>query len=241
MKVLAWNIQHGGGKRVPRIAAAIAAHAPDIIVLCEFRAAPGVELRGLLRDAGYPYVIAPELAARQNGVAIASRWTVTQPAAAPPAAVPANRWVEADIPEADVTVAAFYGPLENDAYDEWWHSVRAAVALRVDRPFLLAGDFNTGMSVVDARRDPFYCSEHFLALQQLGMTDTWRATNVEAREYSWYSRRAGKDLNGFRLDHALASPALSCRLANARYSHAERVPGVSDHSPLLVEFERALL
>jgi exonuclease III len=149
--------------------------------------------------------------------------------------------VEATIPDAGMTVAAFYGPLENDSYDEWWHSVRAAVALCIGRSFLLAGDFNTGLSVVDAPRDPFYCSDHFVALQRLGMTDAWRSKNADVREYSWYSRRAGKDLNGFRLDHALTSPSLSTRLMNARYSHAERVPGTSDHSILLLELEGVAL
>jgi exonuclease III len=241
MKVLAWNIQHGGGKRVPRIAAAIASHAPDIVVLSEFRAAAGVELRGLLNAAGYPHLVAPDLKASQNGVAIASRWPLAPAADSPPSSVPATRWVEASVPGADMTVAAFYGPLENHRYDAWWRGVRAAVKLRMQRPFLLAGDFNTGMSVVDAPRDPFYCANHFRALQRLGMTDAWRARNADVREYSWYSRRAGKDVNGFRLDHALMSPALSQRLRSARYSHDERVPGSSDHSILLVEFEGAAL
>ena len=215
MKVLAWNIQHGGGMRVPRIAEAIASHAPDIVVLSEFRAAAGVELRGLLRAAGYPHLIAPDLRSKQNGVAIASRWPFAQAKETRPSAVPANRWVEASVPDADLTVAAFYGPLENHRYDAWWRGVRVAVKRRIQRPFLLAGDFNTGMSVVDAPRDPFYCANHFMALQRLGMTDVWRTRNADVREYSWYSRRAGKDVNGFRLDHALMSPALTRRLRSA--------------------------
>jgi len=155
---------------------------------------------------------------------------------ATPAAVPRHRWMEADVPRLGVSVGAFYGPLEDVPYGDWWMSVRAVMAERVHTPFVLAGDFNTGMSVVDAPRDPFYCSEHFQALQDLGMTDAWRRENPDIREYSWYSRRGGRDLNGFRLDHVLASPQLAKRITSARYSHAERHASTSDHSVLLVDF-----
>jgi endonuclease/exonuclease/phosphatase family metal-dependent hydrolase len=37
MKILSWNIRHGGGSRVIRIQSIIAAHKPDILILSEFR------------------------------------------------------------------------------------------------------------------------------------------------------------------------------------------------------------
>jgi exonuclease III len=238
MKILAWNIRHGGGSRVEAIASAIAAHAPDIAVLTEFRAAAGVDLRRLLATHGYRHLLAPPLAPRQNGVAIASRWRLVASSRSTPSAVPAHRWLEADVPRLRLSVGAFYGPLEDVPYAEWWTSVRQVMADRVSTPFVLAGDFNTGLSVVDAPRDPFYCADHFQALQDLGMTDAWRRENPDMREYSWYSRRGGRDLNGFRLDHILASPPLAKRITSARYSHAERQASTSDHSILIVDFER---
>lgn len=238
MKILAWNIRHGGGSRVAAIASAIAAHAPDVAVLTEFRAAAGVELQRLLAARGYRHLLVPPLAPRQNGVAIASRWRLVASLRATPAAVPAHRWLEADIPRLGLSVGAFYGPLEDVPYADWWTSVRQVMAERVHTPFVLAGDFNTGMSVVDAPRDPFYCAEHFEALQTLGMTDVWRRHNPDMREYSWFSRRGGRDLNGFRLDHILASPPLAARLRSSHYSHGEREASTSDHSILLAEFGR---
>jgi hypothetical protein len=76
--------------------------------------------------------------------------------------------VEATVPGLGVSFAAFYGPLEDVPYDRWWTAVHATIARRVSRPFLRAGDFNTGLSVVDAPRDPFYCANHFQALLDLG-------------------------------------------------------------------------
>lgn len=240
MKILAWNIRHGGGSRVAAIASAIVAHAPDVAVLTEFRAAAGAELHRLLAAAGYRHLLAPKLEPRQNGVAIASRWRLVASTRAIPTAVPAHRWFEVDVPRFRLSVAAFYGPLEDVPYGDWWTSVRAVMADRVQTPFVLAGDFNTGMSVVDAPRDPFYCADHFEALQTLGMTDVWRRKNPDGREYSWYSRRGGRDLNGFRLDHILASPPIASRLRSSRYSHTEREALVSDHSIVVAEFGRRL-
>jgi exonuclease III len=185
---------------------------------------------------GFVHLSAPELGAGQNGVAIFSRWPTAPAVNDPPTGVPPRRWHEVTIPDVGVTVAGFHGPLENDPYREWWLSVRAAAAKRVGDSFLVAGDFNTGQSVIDAPRDPFYCAEHFDALQDLGFVDAWRTQNTSRREYSWFSRRAGKDLNGFRLDHMLVSPSLAARIAKASYSHSDREQGLSDHAPLLVEF-----
>jgi exodeoxyribonuclease-3 len=236
VKILTWNIRHGGGTRVGAIASAIVSHAPDIAVLTEFRAAAGAELHRLLAAGGYRHLLAPALAPRQNGVAIASRWPLVASPRPMPAAVPQHRWLEADVPRLRVSIAAFYGPLEDVPYADWWTSVRAVMADRVRTPFVLAGDFNTGMSIVDAPRDPFYCADHFEALQTLGMTDVWRRTNPDAREYSWYSRRGGRDLNGFRLDHILVSPPVAARLRASQYSHGERQASVSDHSILVADF-----
>ena len=236
MKVLTWNIRHGGGSRIPAIAAAIAAHAPDVAILTEYRTVAGRVLRDRLRDAGYPHVREAPMVARQNGVAVASRWPLVRLRRRSPL-VPPHRWLEVHCPTLGASFAAFYGPLEEHAFDSWWTSVRKVVARRVKSPFLLAGDFNTGLSVVDAPRDPFYCAHHFQALQDLGMCDAWRSQNPGARDYSWFSIRGGREINGFRLDHALVSPALTGRLTRAHYSHAERKAGLSDHSILIVELD----
>jgi endonuclease/exonuclease/phosphatase family metal-dependent hydrolase len=37
VKLLAWNIQHGGGTRLVRIVEEISAYDPDVIAVTEFR------------------------------------------------------------------------------------------------------------------------------------------------------------------------------------------------------------
>jgi exonuclease III len=38
--------------------------------------------------------------------------------------------------------------------------------------------------------------------------------------------------NGFRIDHAFLSQDLAAHAGTIRYSHEERIAGLSDHSPL---------
>lgn len=70
-----------------------------------------------------------------------------------------------------------------------------------------------------------------------GWTDVWRGRHPGVREWSWV-QPWGRHV-GYRLDHALVSPALLPRVADVRYSHAERESGVSDHSSLLLELTDA--
>jgi exonuclease III len=41
--------------------------------------------------------------------------------------------------------------------------------------------------------------------------------------------------NGFRIDHAFLSQDLAAHAGTIRYSHEERIAGLSDHSPLILE------
>jgi len=99
-------------------------------------------------------------------------------------------------------------------------------------PALLIGDFNTGVHHVDERGATFHHADKFVSLHDQGWIDLWRKRNPEVKEFSWFSARA----NGFRIDHAFASPILDARVRSVRYSHGERGLGISDHSILCVEF-----
>jgi hypothetical protein len=37
MKLIEWNIRHGGSKRIPGIIESLAHHNPDIVILTEYR------------------------------------------------------------------------------------------------------------------------------------------------------------------------------------------------------------
>src|SRR5215831_10851612 len=56
MKLLTWNIRHGGGTRLPCIVEELAAYDADVIALTEYRARPGKELRSALFERGWLHV-----------------------------------------------------------------------------------------------------------------------------------------------------------------------------------------
>jgi exonuclease III len=98
-------------------------------------------------------------------------------------------------------------------------SLYARHARRVDRPII------DEPGAIDA-------TAHFMdKLEEIGFCDLWRRRNPDGREFSWYSTRG----NGFRIDHAFLSPALAVRAGSIHYSHAERLAGLSDHSPSVLE------
>jgi exonuclease III len=64
----------------------------------------------------------------------------------------------------------------------------------------------------------------------------WWHHNPGITEYTWYSTlKGGARGNGFRLDHALATPSLKTHIISCRYAHREREAGISNHSIVIVE------
>jgi len=93
------------------------------------------------------------------------------------------------------------------------------------------GDFNTCRPYLDEAGAIDRTAHYMDRITDLGFCDLWRTCNPDLREYSWFSTRG----NGFRIDHAFLSPGLAERAVGVRYSHEERLAGLSDHSPLILD------
>jgi exonuclease III len=93
--------------------------------------------------------------------------------------------------------------------------------------------WNTGAHRLDETGKTFVCAEHFSRLSEIGWTDLWRRDHPATTEWTWRSNQG----NGFRVDHAFASPAMLPRVRSCRYSHVERDARISDHSIVIVEIE----
>jgi exonuclease III len=116
----------------------------------------------------------------------------------------------------------------------YWEALIAMLRARPAEAALAIGDFNTCRPYLD-EAGAIDATAHFLdKIEAAGFCDLWRRRNPEGREYSWYSTRG----NGFRIDHAFLSAPLAERAGPIRYSHDERMAGLSDHSPLIVDLER---
>ena len=238
MRVLAWNIRAGGGRRAEAIAAWIEGIAPDIVALSEFRASTASAglASALSSTLPHQHRWLPEAPAG-NGLLLASRLPsvrVTLPAA------PADRWVAARF-AGGFTVAGLHVP--NIAPDRARKLrfrdavVATASAWPRRRPGLILGDTNSGRPRIDEENSAFASHDGawFDAMKEAGWHDAFRHLHGEAREFTWYSPNAG---NGFRIDQAFANGPLLRRLTAVRHTWAgsgTRRDELSDHAALVLE------
>ena len=231
MRLLTWNIRHGGGYRVAAIADWLGRCAADVMVLTEARGtAPSQRLRGALAERGFEHQVAATVNARANGVLIASRRPLRHD--------PLPRGLRHDSARAasvrcgELRIVGLYFPATAATIRPYFDAVLAATPRWLAGDTVLLGDFNSGQPALDCQRPfAFTGASQFDALLEQGWVDGWRARHGTRREYTWYSHTG----NGFRIDHAFLSPTVAPRLQRARYAHTVRAHGLSDHSALVIE------
>jgi exodeoxyribonuclease-3 len=229
MRVLTWNIRAGGGIRLAGIAGALGVHGADVLVLTEYRSGEaGQRLRAVLRDLGYVWLSPVEPPGIRNGVLIASRLKprsvahVTEHVPEP--------WRMLTVTIDRVRLFGIYMP-NLRAKIPYWEALIDAAGPHSSGRALALGDFNTCRAFVDEPGATDKTAPFMDKILAAGFRDVWRDRFPDGREYSWYSHRG----NGFRIDHAFASPRLARQIGHINYSHDERTSGLSDHSALLMD------
>jgi len=244
MRLLSWNILHGGGTRLARIVEEITAYDPDVVALTEFRQRPGNELSAALKERDLIHVVTTTPPGNENGIAVFSRSPLRCARRCPAPSGDRARWLDVELAESGFGIGVLHiraaGSSRthptNIAKTRFWDAVLRAAKARLNEPFLFIGDWNTGAHRIDEAGKTYVCSEHFCRLSSLGWTDMWRHHNPAQTEWTWYSTlKGGVRGNGFRLDHCFATPSLVPRINSCRYSHREREARMSDHSMVIVE------
>ena len=134
----------------------------------------------------------------------------------------------------DTAIIGAYFP-QGEAKRPYWRAIADAARQRSGEPTLIIGDFNTGRHFIDEARKTFAVAEAMDWMAEAGFIDLWRSRNPDTPDFSWESNVG----NRFRLDHAFASPPLAVGVLDVRYSHQERIDGISDHSALIVDIVTA--
>ena len=221
MRVLNWNIQQGGGTRVPEICRHIADIAPDLLILSEFQTRSESSLRAALKDAGLPFVETSEPAPSRNGLLVASKWPL-RASQSPAPDVDRERWLALRITELDLDVLAVHIPGAPDNKFEagygisgakrkelMWERILAYAAEHHDQRAIVAGDFNTGLRI-DAEGAMFKKSHYMQSLIDTGFVDTWRQQHPQDRDYTWYTKRKDKQTGSPRTSTDSGSTTFSC-------------------------------
>ena len=247
VRLVAWNIRAGGGRRIELIADQLRRWRPDIVALSEFRGTPAsawlsdhLAERGLLHQR-----TTAEPGSPRNALLVASRWPLRgrRNASAP---TEPDRWllssVQAPVPFA---LGAMHIPNRvTGRKGDYLASVLDLTRRWRGGPALLVGDTNSGRIDLDEEVPTFDQREDnwMRSLDAGGWADAFRALHGQRRAYTWYSPNGR---NGFRLDEAFVNRALQPRLRAARYAWGTplgvpnaRREALSDHAALIVDLEK---
>ena len=252
-KIATWNV-NSIRVRMPRLVEWLAEAVPDVALLQEIKVVDENFPAGEIEDLGYNVAVHGQKT--YNGVAILSRSPLEDVTRGLPGddSDDQARYIEAFT--GDVRVASIYLPNGNPAPGEkfeytlaWMERLRdrATALLEQDEAFVLGGDYNvcpTDADVYDPAgwADDALCRpesrNRYRAIENLGLTNAFRALHPEPGPYSYWDYTGGawqKDF-GLLIDHLLLSPQAADRLAASgidRKPRGREKP--SDHTPVWCE------
>jgi exodeoxyribonuclease-3 len=213
MRLLCWNIQQGGGRRLPRIVEEISAYDADVVAVTEYRTVPGIVLSAALQERGFAYFENTNPTGNQNGIAVFSRTPMLRTRTEFAPADSLVRWLDIELPEYGFGIgvlhimAAASGAKSpaTVAKTRFWEAVLEAAKARLDEPFLFIGDWNTGAHLLDEAGKTFVCTEQFGRLSGMGWIDMWRR-QMRARRNGRGTRRSRAACAG--MDSGSTMPSL---------------------------------
>ncbi len=255
MRIASWNV-NSIKMRLPIVCDWLKSQSPDVLLLqelkCETDAFPLMEIQSL----GYHALVKGQKA--YNGVAILSKekaYLRTDVLDGDEADVQA-RYIEADYN--GFIVASIYLPNGNPLGTEKFTyklgfmqrlRARAKLLYALEKPTVLAGDYNVIPTDVDARHPENWKADalaqpqsrtQFNTLLHHGYTDAFRAlraNEIDAYTYWDYQNGAWPKDDGIRIDHILTSPEATDALQNCWIDKAPRgLEKASDHTPIIGDF-----
>lgn len=238
MKILIWNIMHGGGRRADKIVERIGQGSPDIVILTEFRGTPpSRELASGIEELGlrHQLITASKNQPARNALLLASWWPLMRIHWRRPP-VPEERRLLAHIrAPTPITIAVVHVPNRVSGIKYPFLDALCDLARRWrGGGALMAGDFNTGrigedesVKCFNRREDGFMTT-----MSEAGWADAYRSVHGPKRAYTWRAPGGG---GSFRLDHAFINRSARNRLLDARIDWPPGNPKLpSDHAALWI-------
>ncbi len=259
MRIATWNV-NSIRQRMDSLVAWLAERKPDIVCLQEIKCMDDAFPREPIEALGYNVAVHGQKTF--NGVALLSKLPFDEVA---PGLIGDSSDVQARFLEAIVStktgavrVVSLYlpngNPAPGDKYDyklKWMDRLIAFSheRLKLEEPFVLAGDYNVIPAAVDARRPDVWTKdalflpqtrEKYRALLNLGLTDALRASSDATDLYTFWDYQAGawQKNDGIRIDHLLLSPQAADRLTGTGIDkHLRSWDKPSDHVPVWIDLD----
>ena len=259
MRIATWNV-NSVRQRLDSLQAWLKERNPDIVCLQEIKCVDEAFPREALEALGYNVAVHGQKGF--NGVALLSKLPFDEVA---PGLIGDDSDVQARFLEALVStkagvlrVVSLYlpngNPPDTDKYTyklNWMDRLVnfSRERLKLEEPFVLAGDYNVIPAEADARNPAAWTTdalflpktrEKFRALLNLGLTDALRAVSDAPDLYTFWDYQAGswQKNDGIRIDHLLLSPQATDRLTDAGIDrHVRAWDKPSDHVPVYVDLD----
>jgi exonuclease III len=246
LRVACWNLRHGGGNtRTPEQALFLISHAPDIVMLSEYRESRGDQLRAMLSDHGLAHSLTPDAPSTRNRVAILSRWALlpTHQAAW------RERLLSAKVTALGIDLIAAHVPDESaeTRRASTWQGLAGLAKVLVSPDaasgadwngsprVLIAGDFNTARTGLDAARPGQTCERWMGALATAGYRDCV-VEHARARGQPLSPTWFGPMGEEHRIDGIWASSGMLASLQSASQDASCVTDKLSDHALIVADF-----
>lgn len=247
VRIVFWNIWHGGGSRAGKIIEQIREWNPDIIALAEFRGtAPSKSIARALTHAGYKHQMSTVDSdePKWNALYLASRYQLAEVHVQ--GALPASLyWLIASVQtDPAIHIGVMHVPLDKYLPGFWLELRKSLLRMANDwrlGPGLFVGDMNSAITGLDEETEysQGYKAAFMYPLEQLGWRDPFRALHPTVDAPTWISHIG----RGFRLDQAFVNRALQPCVESCTYDWGSvgEKGKVSDHAALILDLDLNLV
>ena len=257
MRIWTWNV-NSIKAHFEQVSEWLKSEKPDVVCLQEIKCESPNFPAAAFEEMGYACAVHGQKT--YNGVALLARGKIenVERGLAGDHADEQARFMSATVYGSGrpVTVASLYLPNGNPApgpkYDyklSWMKRLKAKAQdlLATEEAFVLTGDYNVIPALADMKRPDAWVNDAlwlpqsraaFQEIENLGLTEAFRALHPNEVAYSFWDYQAGAwpKNNGIRIDHALLSPQAADRLISARiHRDARGHEKPSDHVPVEIE------
>lgn len=253
MKIATWNV-NSIRVRLPHVINWLSSRKPDVLALQEIKLEDDIFPREAFEKLGYHIVSSGQKT--YNGVAVLSREKVDDVIVDFPSLEDPQRRVLA-VRYGDIRILNLYIPngesIESPKYQyklNWLQHLEGFLKTELKKypNLVVLGDFNIAPEEIDVHNPKRFIGkvlfseperQAFRNMLSIGFKDCFRLHEERQKAFTWwdYRLKAFERDWGLRIDHILASQALSAKCATCTIDKLPRTwERPSDHTPVIAEF-----